>query len=274
MAPCPASGVTASTTAATGAPIAGTTARWCRRRSIRAAANLSPAELDALGVTSTGIIKLASHDARTWREAPEHRRGAYVERYPNGRPRVAGDYDGDGLRVGTWRFWYEDGRLAREVEYLAGVRERAAREWHPNGAPAAEGFYVAGEREGMWRWWDSAGPSHRRNQLQRRRAHRRARVVAAGDGARRATTATAAPPPLNRRASRRASHLGAPAFATVVCCAADEAFGHGPDRRREIRAQDRRGRSLGEIRWRRSSTAGFATCRSTRARPTPRRPRC
>ena len=120
-------------------------------------ASLSPAELDALGVTSTGIIKLASHDPRTWREAPEHRRGVYVERYANGRPRVAGDFDGDGLRVGTWRFWYEDGHLAREVEYLAGVRERAAREWHPNGAPAAEGFYVAGEREGMWRWWDTQG---------------------------------------------------------------------------------------------------------------------
>ena len=121
------------------------------------AANLSPEALDALGVTSTGVIKLASHDVRTWREAPEHRRGVYVERYANGRPRVAGDYDGDGLRVGTWRFWYEDGRLAREVEYLAGVRERAAREWHPGGAPAAEGFYVAGEREGMWRWWDTQG---------------------------------------------------------------------------------------------------------------------
>jgi len=120
-------------------------------------AGLSPADLDALGATSTGVIKLASHDPRTWREAPENRRGVYVERYANGRPRVAGDYDGDGLRVGTWHFWYEDGRLAREVEYLAGVRERAAREWHPNGAPAAEGFYVAGEREGMWRWWDTQG---------------------------------------------------------------------------------------------------------------------
>jgi hypothetical protein len=120
-------------------------------------AKMSPAELDALGVTSTGIIKLASHDPRTWREAPEHRRGAFVERYPNGRPRAAGDYDADGMRVGTWRFWYDDGHLAREVEYLAGVRERAAREWHPNGAPAAEGFFVAGEREGVWRWWDAQG---------------------------------------------------------------------------------------------------------------------
>ena len=58
-----------------------------------------------------------------------------------------------------WRFWNEDGKLAREVEYLAGIREHAAREWHPNGAPAVEGFYVAGEREGRWRWWDAARQS-------------------------------------------------------------------------------------------------------------------
>ena len=83
--------------------------------------------------------------------------GGFVQRYDNGRPRVAGDYDADGLRTGIWRFWYEDGRLAREIEYLAGAREHAAREWHPNGAPATEGFYVAGEREGRWRWWNAQG---------------------------------------------------------------------------------------------------------------------
>ena len=59
--------------------------------------------------------------------------------------------------MGVWKFWNEDGKLAREVEYLSGIRERAAREWHPNGTLAVEGFYVAGEREGQWRWWDANG---------------------------------------------------------------------------------------------------------------------
>ena len=122
-----------------------------------AVARMSPEELEALGPTSSMIIKLASRDPRLAREAREQGGGGFVQRYGNGRPRVAGDYDADGLRVGIWRFWNEDGRLAREIEYLAGVREHAAREWHPNGAPAVEGFYVAGEREGRWRWWDARG---------------------------------------------------------------------------------------------------------------------
>ena len=122
-----------------------------------AVAQMSQAQLEALGPTTSGIIKLTSHDPRTYRDARESGGGNFVDRYPSGRPRVAGDYDAEGLRTGVWRFWYEDGRLAREVEYVAGIRERAAREWHPNGAPAAEGFYVGGEREGRWRWWDAKG---------------------------------------------------------------------------------------------------------------------
>jgi len=122
-----------------------------------AVARMSPEELEALGPTSSMVIKLASRDPRLGREAREQGGGGFVQRHDNGRPRVAGDYDADGLRVGIWRFWSEDGHLAREIEYLAGVREHAAREWHPNGAPAVEGFYVAGEREGRWRWWDARG---------------------------------------------------------------------------------------------------------------------
>jgi antitoxin component YwqK of YwqJK toxin-antitoxin module len=122
-----------------------------------AVASMSPEQLAALGPTSSNIIKLTSHDPRTYRETRERGGGTFVVRYDNGRPRVAGDYDADGLRIGVWRFWSEDGKLAREVEYLAGVREHAAREWHPNGAPAVEGFYIAGEREGRWRWWDTNG---------------------------------------------------------------------------------------------------------------------
>jgi antitoxin component YwqK of YwqJK toxin-antitoxin module len=122
-----------------------------------AVAQMSPEQVDALGPTDSNIIKLASHDPRLYRESRERGGGNFVARWANGKPRVAGDYDADGLRSGIWRFWNEDGRLAREVEYLAGVREHAAREWHPNGALAAEGFYVGGEREGQWRWWDAGG---------------------------------------------------------------------------------------------------------------------
>jgi hypothetical protein len=120
-------------------------------------ARMGQQELDARGPTTSGIIKLASRDPLTGRLARDQPGKTFVSYFASGRPRVAGRYDAMGLRVGVWRFWFEDGHPAREIEYLDGVRERAAREWHPNGMSAAEGFYSAGERDGRWRFWDERG---------------------------------------------------------------------------------------------------------------------
>jgi antitoxin component YwqK of YwqJK toxin-antitoxin module len=120
-------------------------------------ARMSAAEVEAHGPTSSGIIKLASHDPRTGSGTRELEGKLFISYFGGGRPRAAGRYDLDGLRVGIWRFWFGDGRPSREIEYLGGVRERGAREWHPNGSPAAEGSYLAGEREGRWRFWDQSG---------------------------------------------------------------------------------------------------------------------
>jgi uncharacterized protein len=122
-----------------------------------AVARMTPAEMEALGPTTSGIIKLASHDPIPGRETREAPGPGFVSHFPNGRPHVAGTYDGAGLRVGAWRTWFEDGRPALEIEYLGGVRDGGAREWHPNGAPAGEGRYLAGAREGSWRFWDDRG---------------------------------------------------------------------------------------------------------------------
>jgi hypothetical protein len=117
-----------------------------------AVARMTPAELAALGPTTSLVIKLAAHDP-----TPAGPPREVVRRGPGGALRLAGAYDADGLRTGVWRFWFPNGRLAREIEYSAGVRDRAAREWHDNGAPAAEGFYTGGRREGRWRFWDASG---------------------------------------------------------------------------------------------------------------------
>ncbi len=122
-----------------------------------AVARLQPAELERLGPTVSGIIKLASHDPVPGREVREAPGSTFVGHFPNGRPRVAGSYDAVGLRTGIWRFWFEDGRPEREVEFIDGVRERGVREWHRNGAPAADGLYRAGVRDGRWRFWDERG---------------------------------------------------------------------------------------------------------------------
>jgi antitoxin component YwqK of YwqJK toxin-antitoxin module len=121
------------------------------------AARLSRRQLDALGPTSSGVIKLASADPLLGRAARQRGGGVFQSWYANGKPRMAGSYDGDGLRTGTWRFWYESGGLAREVDYQAGVRHRAFREWYEGGAPETDGFYLDGERDGAWRRWDPSG---------------------------------------------------------------------------------------------------------------------
>jgi hypothetical protein len=118
-----------------------------------AAARMTPAELAAAGATTSGVIKLAARDPT--RETAPGREVAV--RDPDGALRMTGAYDAEGLRNGVWRFWFPSGRLAREIEFAAGVRDRAAREWHANGAPAAEGFYTGGVRDGVWRFWDERG---------------------------------------------------------------------------------------------------------------------
>jgi antitoxin component YwqK of YwqJK toxin-antitoxin module len=112
---------------------------------------------DAFAPTSSGVIKLAAADPLLGRTARGRGGGVFEARYPDGKPRVAGRYDGDGLRTGTWRFWYADGRIAREVECDAGVRHGTFREWHASGAPKTEGSFQQGEPDGLWRRWDEAG---------------------------------------------------------------------------------------------------------------------
>ncbi|HXJ22291.1 MAG TPA: hypothetical protein VMT03_18875 [Polyangia bacterium] len=125
-----------------------------------AVARMSPAQLAAAGPTTSGVIKLASHDPLRAVDATGAPAAHQVVRtWPSGRVRAAGPVDGEGLRTGVWRFWFEDGKPAREIEFAGGIRDRSARAWYPSGAPAADGFYVEGVRDGTWRFWDSRGQS-------------------------------------------------------------------------------------------------------------------
>lgn len=122
-----------------------------------AVGRMTPAELQALGPTSSGIIKLASHDPILGRETREGAGATFVGRFPSGRPQVIGSYDAAGLRSGPWRFWFEDGRPEREIGFLDGVRDGPVREWHENGTSATEGAYRGGVRDGRWQFWDAQG---------------------------------------------------------------------------------------------------------------------
>jgi hypothetical protein len=107
--------------------------------------------------TTSQVISLGSADPRLGRVVRDDELPAFAVWYGNGKPRVLGRYDRDGYRARTWRFWYENGVLAREVTYDAGVRHGAFREWWENGRAKTDGAYDNGEREGRWRRWDEAG---------------------------------------------------------------------------------------------------------------------
>jgi antitoxin component YwqK of YwqJK toxin-antitoxin module len=113
--------------------------------------------IDPLAPTSSNIIKLASADPGLGRKARDDELPTFTSWYDDGKPRVEGHYDLDGLRTKTWRFWAPGGVVVRAVTYDAGVRHGSFREWHPNGRSKTEGEYEDGERAGRWRRWDENG---------------------------------------------------------------------------------------------------------------------
>jgi hypothetical protein len=121
----------------------------------RPRANAGP--IDVTAPTDSMVIKLASADPTLARSSRAQELEPFAVWYGNGKPRVLGHYDADGLRTGTWWFWYEDGHVAREIAYDAGVRHRAFREWHEGGRAKTDGAYLDGERDGHWRRWDADG---------------------------------------------------------------------------------------------------------------------
>jgi antitoxin component YwqK of YwqJK toxin-antitoxin module len=120
------------------------------------AAKLSAAARSELGYGNSGVIKLAT-DPMLHRRQVEQEALSFSERYPDGKPRTLGRYDGDGARWGVWWFWYPNGQLAREVEYQGGVRHRGFREWYDSGTPRTDGAYYSGRKDSRWRRWNAGG---------------------------------------------------------------------------------------------------------------------
>jgi uncharacterized protein len=113
--------------------------------------------VDVLGPTSSNIIKTASADPLLDRTVRANELPIFAVWYDDGKPRVLGHYDRDGLRTKTWLFWHQGGRPAREVAFESGMRQGVFREWHANGRAKTDGAYAEGERDGRWRRWDEDG---------------------------------------------------------------------------------------------------------------------
>ena len=63
----------------------------------------------------------------------------------------------DGERDGVWKYYYPDGRLSFEGEYLIGLPVGKHRYYHPNGITKLQGKYQNGLREGDWKTYDNEG---------------------------------------------------------------------------------------------------------------------
>ena len=76
--------------------------------------------------------------------------------YPDGTVRIEGEYL-HGVKHGRWVSYYEDGTKWSEGYYADGINDGATRTWHENGKKYYEGFYKKGERSGTWKFWDEDG---------------------------------------------------------------------------------------------------------------------
>jgi antitoxin component YwqK of YwqJK toxin-antitoxin module len=76
--------------------------------------------------------------------------------YPDGAIRMEGEYL-HGVKHGRWISYYKDGTKWSEGHYTEGVNNGATTTWHENGQKYYEGFYKNGERSGLWKFWGDDG---------------------------------------------------------------------------------------------------------------------
>jgi hypothetical protein len=77
--------------------------------------------------------------------------------YGGGTDRMIQGYYRDGVQVGEWTTWYENGQRSAVDHYRDGLQDGLHTSWYANGVKALEGNYRNGKREGTWTRWDPTG---------------------------------------------------------------------------------------------------------------------
>lgn len=65
------------------------------------------------------------------------------------------------VRHGRFVSYHENGVIASEGNYEAGLEEGLWQDFHENGKRAAEGHYLQGKEDGVWRFWNEDGVEER-----------------------------------------------------------------------------------------------------------------
>src|SRR5690242_13113453 len=76
----------------------------------------------------------------------EHREGGVL--------RIEGQTEA-GCREGIWRWYHENGALARETGFRRNRRHGDHRSWTEDGQLAVRGGHERGERVGLWQWFEN-----------------------------------------------------------------------------------------------------------------------
>ena len=78
--------------------------------------------------------------------------GHWVYYHYNGTKWTEGDYR-NGVRVGVWKVWFDDGHISQEYHADNGP----FKSWYPSGAMESEGQFVNGKRDGQWTFYHPNG---------------------------------------------------------------------------------------------------------------------
>ena len=87
------------------------------------------------------------------------REGLWRFWYENGQLELEANYVNDKVE-GLCRGWFESGQLEVEVEFKRDKFEGHFRSWHENGQLKEEGQHKNGNKEGIWRFWNKNGKSN------------------------------------------------------------------------------------------------------------------
>ena len=79
-----------------------------------------------------------------------------VWKYVNGTSIETGKYEG-GLREGIWKTWFENGKIASEIQYSDDLLDGKYTLYWENGNIRLTGKYEHGLQEGIWQLYNEDG---------------------------------------------------------------------------------------------------------------------
>jgi len=82
--------------------------------------------------------------------------GKYVENYPSGKKFVTGMYR-NGVQVGPWKYWHENGQVAKVGSYKDGRPDGKWRLFREDGTKDAVESFRDGRPDGTWTYFDETG---------------------------------------------------------------------------------------------------------------------